>query len=482
MSSILGRLLNYLLVPFYTRVFVPAEYGVVSEFYAYVTFLIIVYTFGMETTYFQFSSRAEKPEKVYHNSLLTVGGISVFISTILILFHNSIAGWLGYAGNAEYIVWFALILAFDALTAIPFARLRQLGQAKKFAGLRLLNIFLNIIFNLFFIAWLPELAADKDSIWASVYNENTGVGYVFLSNLLASGITFLLLIPLYKGMPFKGDKQLIRTMLVYAFPLLIAGFAGMINETLDRAILKYLVTDKKSALEQLGIYSACYKLSILMTLFVQTFRYASEPFFFAEQQKENSRELYARVMNYFVLGCCIIMAGVLCYLDIVKLFIGSQYHSGLHVVPILLLANLFLGIYLNLSIWYKLTGQTQFGAWLSVFGASVTITFNLWLIPRLGYTGAAWATLACYSSMMILSYLKGQQIFKVPYQNGKLLVLILAALITWKLAELLKEAAGSHEAVAFIINSVLMMIYAWFGWRWIHEGKMNFNFRKPLNT
>ena len=404
LSSIVGRLLNYLLVPIYTRIFSPAEYGVVSEYYAYVTFLLILFTFGMETAFFHFSSKTGDKDKVFGNGLSVLLISSSILSGLLILFSQTIANWLHYPNHPEYIIWFALILAFDGLTALPFARLRQLGKPKMFAGLKMLNIFLNIGFNVLFLLVLPELAKHHPDSWLLFcYKPSIGVGYVFLANLISSTITLILLLPNFRKIKLPLDKELLKAMLIYAFPILIAGFAGMINETLDRAILKYLVTDKTTAMQQLGIYSACYKLSILMTLFVQTFRYASEPFFFAQQHKENSKQLFANVMNYFVLICSIIFLGVMLYIDVVKVFIGPKFYEGLNVVPILLIANLCLGVYLNLSLWYKLTGQTKYGAWFSIYGAIITIVFNFWLIPKMGYTGAAWATLICYASMMIVS-------------------------------------------------------------------------------
>jgi O-antigen/teichoic acid export membrane protein len=281
LSSIIGRLLNYLLVPLYTRIFDPSAYGVVSEFYAYITFLIVLYTYGMETAYFHFSSKKENNLNVYSNSLSTLTFTSVILSSILILFSQSIATTLGYEAHSEYIVWFALILAFDAITALPFAKLRQENRAKRFALIKIVNISSNIGLNLFFLALLPQIT-NNNSL-SVLYNPAIGVGYVFIANLISSFITLLFFTSDFKQIKFNIDKALVKEMLVYAFPLLIAGFAGMINETLDRAILKYLVTDKSTALHQLGVYSACYKLSIIMTLFVQTYRYAAEPFFFSQQ-------------------------------------------------------------------------------------------------------------------------------------------------------------------------------------------------------
>ncbi|CAN5618449.1 oligosaccharide flippase family protein [soil metagenome] len=475
LSSIVGRLLNYLLVPIYTRIFTPGEYGVVSEYYAYVTFLMILFTYGMETAYFHFSTNADEEgkEKIYGNCLSLLSISSAILSGLLILFSSSIASALGYANHPEYIIWFSLILAFDALTALPFARLRQLGKAKKFAGLKMFNIVVNISLNIFFLYFLPTLA--KHGGWiASFYNPAIGVGYVFLANLIASALTLVFLIPDFKAVKIPLNIKLIRQMLLYAFPILIAGFAGMINETLDRAILKHLIIDKTVAIEQLGIYSACYKLSILMTLFVQTFRYAAEPFYFSQQHKDNARELFARIMNYFVLICSIIFLAVMLYIDVVKHFIGEKFYAGLTVVPILLMANLFLGVYLNLSMWYKLTGQTRFGAWLSIFGATITIAFLFWLIPPYGYVGAAWATFICYGSMMVASYIKGQQIYPVPYHLSRLLLFVGVAVGIWLLSLFLVQYFHLSGISMWIMNTLLLLGYIGTMWK-IERGQGSIN-------
>ncbi|MBL7922688.1 MAG: oligosaccharide flippase family protein [Bacteroidia bacterium] len=461
LSSIVGRLLNYLLVPLYTRIFAPAEYGVVSEFYAYITFLMVLYALGLETAFFHFSNKKLRQEHVFGHAQFTLLCSTGFFTVVLLLFSGPIATGLGYPEHPEYIRWFACILAFDTLATLPFAKLRQQNKAMRFALIKLLGIFINIGLNLFFLLVLPGLGPDY-------YRQDIGVGYVFIANLAASGITLLLLLPEMRSMKGGFQWTLIREMLVYGFPLLIAGFAGMINETLDRAILKYLISDPKTAMEQLGIYSACYKLSILMTLFVQTFRYAAEPFYFSQQHKENSRVLFSRVMNYFVLAGCVIFLGVMFYMDIIKLFIGERYHSGLGVVPILLAANLFLGIYLNLSIWYKLSGKTGYGAWLSILGALITIVFNLWLIPTMGYTGAAWATLICYTAMMLLSYLKGQQVYPVPYESGKILLMLGITLLLWQCWEMFRLRFTLDAYVWGAISFILLLLF--FGGMWRYLG------------
>ena len=465
LSSIMGRLLNYLLVPFYTRIFSTIEYGVVSELFAYVSFLMILFTYGMETSFFHFSEKDHDRDKVYTTGIISLLGSSLFVSGLMILFSSSISRWILYPKHPEYITWFALILAFDALTALPFARLRQQNKAKRFATIKIINILLNISFNVFFLVlcprWIHEHAMFA-GIAEIVYSPKIGVGYVFISNLLASLITLLLLIPQMRQVTFRFDVSLWKEMLIYGFPLLIAGFAGMVNETFDRAVYKYLAPNKTIALTQLGIYSACYKLAIVMTLFIQTFRYAAEPFFFSLYKKENNKIMYARVMNYFVITCAFIFLMVMLYIDAFKLFIGEPFRAGLAVVPILLLANMCLGIFYNLSMWYKLTGQTRFGAYFSIFGALLTILLLWWLIPIMGYMGAAWATLVVYAAMMILSYFTGQKYFPIPYDLGRIFTYIGLALLIYFAGYGIEKLMKPSDVVEFIINTLLLMAFVGF--------------------
>ncbi len=465
LSSIVGRLLNYLLVPLYTRIFVPEAYGVVSEFYAYVTFLIVLYTYGMETAYFQFSNKNDDDNTVYSNSFSTLVISSVILSSLLIIFSQWIANFLGYADHPEYIVWFSLILAFDAITALPFAKLRQENNAKKFALIKIVNISSNIGLNLFFLAFLPHITNNNS--FGVLYNPAIGVGYVFISNLISSLITLLFFYRDFKLFRLNINRELMSNMLVYAFPLLIAGFAGMINETLDRAILKYLVADKSTALHQLGVYSACYKLSIIMTLFVQTYRYAAEPFFFSQQSKKNNKRLYATIMNYFVFVCSLIFLGVMLYMNIAKYFIGEKFHEGLQVVPVLLFANLFLGVYLNLSMWYKLSGQTKYGAWFSIVGAAITIILNFILIPVMGYMGAAWATFICYGAMMFISYIYGQKHYPIPYNIKICLLIILLSVGLWITSDYLFVIYPMGILLSNITKLIVLSVFIMVSWRLI---------------
>ena len=400
LSSVVGRLLNYLLVPLYTRYFLPAEYGVVTELYAYVAFLVVLLTYGMETAFFRFSKK-EETTNVYSTTLISLLISSVIFIGLIFLNSSEISRWLGYANHPEYIQFFALIIGMDAVASISFAKLREQDKAMRFAFIRIVNIMINIGLNLYFI----------------VYQEY-GIAYIFIANLVASVITLLMLFPQMIGSSWVFDKKLWKKMMIYALPLLIAGLAGMTNETIDRILLKHLLPNTDIAASELGLYGAFYKLSIIMILFIQTFRFAAEPFFFAQEKEGNSRKIYADVMKYFTIILAIIFLGVTIFYDVIKGFLGSEYHDerGFLVVSILLLANLFLGIYYNLSIWYKLTEKTKYGAYLSIFGAIITLSLNFTLIPVLGFVGCAWATLVCYFSMTVASYYLGKRHFSVPYQ------------------------------------------------------------------
>ena len=400
LSSVVGRLLNYLLVPLYTRYFLPAEYGVVTELYAYVAFFVVMLTYGMETAFFRFSKK-EETTNVYSTTLISLLISSVIFIGLIFLNSSEISQWLGYANHPEYIQFFALIIGMDAVASISFAKLREQDKAMRFAFIRIVNIMINIGLNLYFI----------------VYQEY-GIAYIFIANLVASVITLLMLFPQMISSSWVFDKKLWKKMMIYALPLLIAGLAGMTNETIDRILLKHLLPNTDMAASELGLYGAFYKLSIIMILFIQTFRFAAEPFFFAQEKEGNSRKIYADVMKYFTIIMAIIFLGVTIFYDVIKGFLGSEYHDdrGFLVVSILLLANLFLGIYYNLSIWYKLTEKTKYGAYLSIFGAIITLSLNFTLIPVLGFVGCAWATLVCYFSMTVASYYLGKRHFSVPYQ------------------------------------------------------------------
>lgn len=482
LSSIAGRFLNYLLVPLYTRVFDTGDYGIVTQLYAYAAFLNIVFTYGMETAFFRFFQSEKGNTKVYSTSMLSVAASSIILALLIILFSGAISENVisGSGDYSYYIILFAGILACDAITAIPFAKLRQENRAKRFAFLKLVNIGINIALNLFFFVVCPAIIKTNPDSWiSSFYDPSFGVGYVFISNFIASMLTLLMMIKEMISVPLTFDSGLWKQMLVYAFPLMIAGFAGMINETFDRILIPYLLSDKQNAMEQLGIYGACYKLSIIMTLFIQTFRYAAEPFFFNHSTKENPQLVYVQVMNYFIITCAFIFLGVMLYIDVVKLFIGPAFRSGLGVVPILLMANLCLGVFYNLSIWYKLTSKTNWGALLSVIGAIVTLAFNFLLIPLMGYMGAAWATLICYASMMILSYYTGKKYYPVAYDIRSFFFYVTLSLIFWGLSILLERTFAYSSGIALTINTFILILFV--GLVWANE-RRKINYLRRVNN
>ncbi|MFP4690569.1 MAG: polysaccharide biosynthesis C-terminal domain-containing protein [Bacteroidales bacterium] len=454
-SSIVGRVINFLLVPLYTRVFVPGEYGVVTEMYTYVAFLLIVLTYGMETAFFRFSeSSPDRRNTIFSTSLLSVLATSTVFILLVILFRNPLAEVMRYPDNVEYIVLLGMIVGLDALAAIPFARLRAANRPWRFALVKLAGIAINIGLVLIFLLLFPWILRHGPEFMRPlvnlVYDPGIGVGYVFIANLVATVFTVLLLMPVMRSVRPVFDSLLWRKMLLYALPLLVAGLAGWINEALDKLLLKYILPEN-IAMAQVGIYGAVYKLSIMMTIFIQAFRFAAEPFFFSQAAREDSRELYARVMNFFVVTCLFIFLGIMLFMDVVKHFIGSAYHEGLPVVPVLLIANMFLGIYFNLSIWYKLTARTMFGAWFSVIGALITIVLNIWWIPQFGYHGSAWATLVCYFTLALLSYLFGQRYYKIPYEPGRIGVMILAALGVFYISTYTSAIDGAWMYVVHII-------------------------------
>ncbi|MBC8172769.1 MAG: polysaccharide biosynthesis C-terminal domain-containing protein [Chitinophagales bacterium] len=477
LSTILVRLLNYLLAPLHTRVFTDqADYGIISEMYAYVTFLNVIFMYGMETAFFRFASNSENKSKIFGTAQFSLI-ISTFILLLpLLLFAGDIAAWLQYPGNGEYIIYFALIIAFDTLVNIPFAKLRLENRPWKYFSIKLLNIGINIFFNLFFL--LPALAKNYDmfSFFGFTYNPEHGIAYVFLANFIASAVTFLIFIPSW--LRIKFDPAIWKTLMRYGTPLIIIGLAGMINETLDRILLKYwLPGTTEENLRQVGIYSAVYKISIFMTLAVQAFRMGAEPFFFAQSVDKNAPVTYANVMKYFVILCCFIFLGVGIFPDIFKIIIGKNYHEGLFIVPVLLLANLFLGIYYNQSVWYKLTDKTSFATIIPLAGAAITLSFNYILIPYLGYAGSAWSTLACYFGMVVLSYYIGQKYYPVPYNLRKITLYLIAAVVLCLLG--LQFVKWLDEAIvfSFILRFLLLCLFFLLFW-WMDGGSMLKRWRK----
>lgn len=459
-GTIAPRILNFLLLtPLYTRILDKSEYGVFTELYAYIVFLLVILTYGMETGFFRFAKSEKDFNKVYSTSLVSLFTTSLIFVVFTTLFSNQLASAIDYEHNANYIRWFCIIVSIDAFTSIPFAKLRFEGKAKRFGILKIINVLVNIGFNALFFLVFPVIYKTNPEALKYIYNPQMGVGYVFVANLIASIVTLVLLIPEIFNFKAKIDFGLLKRMLAYSFPLLIVGIAGTINEVLDKILMKYLVTDPSTALEQVGIYGANYKLAVLMTIFIQMFRYAAEPFFFSRMDEKNAKDQYAIIMKYFIIAGLFIFLGVLLYIDIVKYFIGSEFHSGLKIVPIILLANLFLGILYNQSIWYKLTNLTRYGAWISLIGATITIILNILLVPSFGYVGAAWATLICYISMIIVTYFMGQKFYPIKYDLKNIGLYFFIAIIIYFTNQLLDI---DSFVIQMVISTLMIGLYAIF--------------------
>jgi len=451
--SILGRVLNYMLVPIYTRVFEQDEYGIVTLMYSFVAVVFIMLTYGMETAFFRYSELSEKRNKVFNNAMLSLLFTTSLFIFFILFFPAQIAEWIKYPDYGNFVIWIGLIIGMDVLTAIPFAKLRADNRAKRFAFIKLLNIIANVGLNLFFIKLCPAVIRNYDSgifydFIKLVFDPGIPlISYVFISNLIASALTLVLMLPVFMRMRLDFDLKLWKQMMTYGLPLLFAGLAAVMNETLGRILIRYLLPED-IAEAQLGIYAACYKIAILMSLFIQAFRYAAEPFFFSYAKHQDSREVYALIMKYFVIAISIIFLGLMLFLDIVILLIGKDFRSGIDVVPVLLLAYMFLGIYYNLSVWFKLTNRTRYGAYMAIFGAALTIVFNLILIPESGYMGSAWATFICYASMMLLSFILMQKFFTVKYNYFK---------ITFYMA---------LSFGFYMLSKAISIEIAWVGWIW----------------
>ncbi|MCR4964627.1 MAG: oligosaccharide flippase family protein [Bacteroidales bacterium] len=460
-TTILSRLLNYLLVPLHTYIFSDAsQYGVVGELYAWTSLFLVILTYGMETAFFYFSRDKEIQNKVYSTIVTSLMCTSTIFVILCTCFSGPIANWMHYPDHPEYIIWFAFIIGIDALTSIFFARLRHLNKVWNFALVKMTNIITNVLFNLFFLLLCPYLLKNNpDSFVSAIYNPSIGVGYIFISNLIASIVTLIILLPSFFRQKYEFDFSLWKKMIIYGLPLLVFGLAGIVNETMDRVLLKYFSVQENPQ-ASVGIYSACYKISILMTIFVQAYKYAAEPFFFNKSKEKDPQKTYAETMTVFVFVCSIIFVGIMLYMDIIQYFVGPEYRVGLPIVPILLMANLFLGIFYNLSIWYKLTNQTKFGAYLAIFGAIITLVLNIVLIPRFDYMGSAWATFFCYLSMMVASYLLGQKYYPVNYEVKKIVLYMVIAVGVYFISLLINKGLHIEQMwIRLCVNTALLIVY-----------------------
>ncbi|RMA65947.1 lipopolysaccharide biosynthesis protein [Ulvibacter antarcticus] len=430
LATVLPRALAIVLVPLYTKVLLPEEFGIYASLMSYLILGNVVLSYGMETAFFRFINKDESKKNIVQSTVLTSLTVSTIVFLgILLLVRQPLSNFLEF--KTEYVTYGLLILALDALVVLPFVWLRANERPLRYAIIKIFNVCVNLGFNLFFFLWLPGLASEQpESFWNTIYSEENKIALVFIANLIASGLTLLIVLPLYIKIRFKFDAVIWKKMLKYAFPVLIAGIAFSINEAFDKILLKYLLPSDIAEAE-VGVYAACYKLGVFMTLFATAFRLGIEPFFFNHSNHENARFTYATITKYFTIFGSFILLFVIVYIDVFKelLIKDSAYWVALSIVPIILLANLCLGIYHNLSVWYKVTDRTKYGAYISIFGALVTLVLNFTLIPIISYIGSAIATLAAYGSMMFLSYYFGRKHYPVPYDLKRIGGYLLLAIV-----------------------------------------------------
>lgn len=464
-SSIIGRFLNWCLVPLYTFTFAEAEYGVVTFVYAVVALAMIILTYGMETGFFRFANhdRWKDPMEVYSTSLISLAVTSTLFVAAVAVFLEPASQAMECADHPSYVMIMAVCVAIDAFLAIPFSYLRYRKRPVRFATLRLINIGVNIGLNLFFIILCPNvLMKHWPEFTSTFYDPSFGVGYIFLANLIASVLNLVLMLPELRGFRYRFNGRLLREMLVYSAPLLVLGVAGIMNQTIDKLLYPTLAADSGNAMEGLGIYGANYKIAIVMVMFIQAFRFAYEPFIFSRNKEGGADKVqaYSDAMKYFVIFALLLFMGVMFYIDFLKYFIAPRYFSGLKVVPIVMMAELFFGIFFNLSVWYKLTDRTIWGMWFSLLGLAVTVTLNCLLVPVIGYMGCAWASFCSYGVMMLVSYVIGQRKYPIDYHVGRLLSYfgIAAVLYVVGMYCLTPWAAANYVVRFFILAAFVVYV------------------------
>ena len=462
LSSIVGRFLNYLLVPLYTAK-ISAEsggYGVITNMYAYTALMLVLLTFGMETTFFRFSNKeGEDPSKVFSATLTAVGTVALVFVCLVFAFITPLSTAMGYASHPSFVWVMAVTVAIDAFQCIPFAYLRYKKKAVKFAVLKLLFIVMNILLNLVYFVVLPSLYNSYPDIVGKIYSPEVGPGYAFYINLFCTAsITFCFYKELKTFRP-SYDRKMLGRMLGYSWPILVLGIAGILNQTADKILFPYIYKGG-DAHEHLGIYGAASKIAMIMAMITQAFRYAYEPFVFGKSKDKDNKETYALAMKYFVIFTLLAFLVVVGYLDVLKHLIGSDYWDGLKVVPIVMAAEIMMGVYFNLSFWYKLIDKTIWGAWFSGAGCLVLIVINVVFVPQYGYMACAWAGFAGYATAMLFSYFVGQKYYPIDYRLGHLAKYIVLAVVVFAMITYVNSSLDMLPAVA--INTVLIAFFALF--------------------
>jgi O-antigen/teichoic acid export membrane protein len=463
-SNIAARLLTYLLTPYLTYTLTgprgQLEFGKYSFIYVCIPLLNVLYTYGMETAFFRFSTTEDKL-KLYRTQITSMLVSTLLFTALLLLFRVPLASFAEISDHPEYIGWCAAIIGLDALSALPYARLRKENRPRKYALTKVIGIIVYVIIIVFLFSFGDDWAKDN-AAFGTWYNKHWGLGFILFANVLQAIVTLLLLFKELSDYRPSFDKEIFRKIMMYGFPILIAGFAGSINDSLNRVMFtKLYPASSDDSLRLIGIYNAAVRLSVMITLAIQAFKMAAEPFFFSISQEKNAPATYGRVMKWFVIILAVMFLNVMLFLDIWQYFVGPEYRTALPLVPVLLLANIFLGIYYNLTVWYKLTDKTHFGAYIMMIGAAVTLIFNWLLIPVWGYHACAWGTLLCYSVMMFLSYTWGQKYYPVPYNLPRLFSYLGMMLLLFALAWGARYITG-NVAIRLSVGAILFLSFFWF--------------------
>ena len=442
LSSIVGKFLNWLLVPLYTFVLAQSsDYGIVTNLYSWTALLVVILTYGMETGFFRFANKGgEDPVKVYSTTLLTVAAISLSFLAVCLLFLEPIAGVMGYEEHPWYLGMMLIVIAMDAIQAIPFAYLRYKNRPIKFAALKMLFIFASIILNIVYF----------------VFMKGTNVGAAFLINLICTSLVMLCLISELRGFRYTLDRDLMKRMFRYSFPILILGIAGILNQVVDKIIFPFVYPDPVEADVQLGIYGATSKIAMIMAMFTQAFRFAYEPFVFGKSKEKDNRQMYAQAMKFFIIFTLLAFLTVMFYLDILRYVIGRDYWEGLKVVPIVMAAEMFMGVYFNLSFWYKLTDETKWGAYFSLTACTIVILMNAFLIPVYGYMACAWAGFTGYAVAMLLSYFVGQKKYPIAYDLKSIGGYVLLALMIYVAGEWIPV---DNMLLRLLLRTLLLFVF-----------------------
>lgn len=457
LSTILARIINFIFVPIYTRMLTTGSYGIAAEFLAYIAILQVILTLGLETGCFNFANKHDKPSDVFSNALLTVGLLSLLFFVSMVLFSADISSLMGFDGFGYIIVYIGSILAIDSFTAILFARLRYQHKATKFALLKTIKILSETAFNFLLFFWVPKyISANPETFLLNFISATPDFTYIIFAIFMSGIVSLLLFIPDLSSIRFRFTPKLWKQMMLYSLPLMIAGLPGIINDTIDRPLFRFFTPEGLDWSSELGIFQAGVKIATLMMLFIQMFRYASEPFFFSRAGKEKSKEDYATIMEHFTAFSILVFLGITLFIDVVALILGKDFREGMEIVPVMLMAYVILGMNFNVSMWYKLSGKTKYAIYITAAGLPVTLAANMIFMPIFSYHAAAWGHLVSYLIMLALSVWMGNRHYPIPYNWKRISIFIASGVILYALSLLVKDAGLIQK---YLVHILLILVY-----------------------